>query len=84
VPSPPLPPPPVPPTDAPRNGGWSPTSSGHLITGLTTLHSEGIAKDGVFLPCDTLDRLPPDTLNRLNQSAFPSLNACGRHNLGDH
>jgi hypothetical protein len=66
--------------DAARQpSGWSPASTGHLLSGLTTLHSEGISRDKVFLTCDALDHLQPDVLNRLD--AHPALSSCGRHNL---
>jgi hypothetical protein len=64
--------------------GWSLTSTGHLLSGLTTMHSGGVSRDRVFLTCDALDHLQPDVLNRLNENAYPALTACGHHNLAGH
>lgn len=61
-----------------------PLMAGHLLSGLTTLHSEGIETSDVFLCCDQLDHLAPERLRSLDETAYPSLRSCGRHNLEDH
>jgi hypothetical protein len=68
--------PPVPPLLRP------PELTGHLLSGLTTVHAEGVSTEPVFLRCDQLDHLTPDALRRLD--AHPPLTACGSHNLAGH